>query len=115
MLGPKSEYYTEAIDRFRVLCEGRKLVANVDHKEVDRKGQSVIHLRLMYPTDPVSQYDPLACINAELLRDGVATIDKDCRYLAAYPQVEKKLREAVAQAKRERLGMFEFGDVEEDE
>jgi len=111
LVGPESEYYAEAVDRFRVLCEGRKLVANTDHKE-----GSQMHLRLIDPTDPAAQHDPLACINAELLRDGVATIDrKSCKYLAAYPQVEKKLREAVDQAKRERLGMFEFGDVEEDE
>lgn len=111
LLGPESEYHTEAIDRFRALCEGRKLVANVDHRE-----GSLMHLRLMDPTDPAAQNDPLACVNADLLREGVAAIDrKNCRYLSAYPQVVKKLQEAVAGAKRERLGMFEFGDVEEDE
>jgi staphylococcal nuclease domain-containing protein 1 len=111
LLGHESEYHAEAIDRFRALCEGRKLVANIDHKE-----GSLMHLRLMDPTDPAAQHDPLVCINADLLRDGVAVIDrKVCRYLAAYPLVVKKLQEAVAYAKRERLGMFEFGDVEEDE
>ena len=111
MLGPESEYHAEAIDRFRTLCEGRKLVANIDHKE-----GSLVHLRLMDPTDPAAQHDPLACINADLVREGVAAIDrKNCRYLAAYPQLVKKLQEAVAGAKRDRLGMFEFGDVEEDD
>jgi staphylococcal nuclease domain-containing protein 1 len=111
LLGPESEYYADAIDRFRALCEGRKLVANVDHKE-----GPLMHLRLMDPTDPAAQHDPLACINADLLREGVAAIDrKNCRYLAAYPQILKKLQEAVVEAKRERQGMFEFGDVEEDE
>lgn len=111
MLGPESEYHAEAIDRFRTLCEGRKLVANIDHKE-----GSLVHLRLMDPTDPTAQHDPLACINADLVREGVAAIDrKNCRYLAAYPHLVKKLQEAVAGAKRDRLGMFEFGDVEEDD
>lgn len=111
MLGPESEYHAEAIDRFRTLCEGRKLVANIDHKE-----GSLVHLRLMDPTDPAAQHDPLACINADLVREGVAAIDrKNCRYLAAYPHLVKKLQEAVAGAKRDRLGMFEFGDVEEDD
>lgn len=111
LLGPESEYHAEAVDRFRALCEGRKLVANVDHRE-----GPVMHLRLMDPTDPAAQHDPLACINADLLREGVAAVDrKNCRYLAAYPQVVKKLQESVNAAKRERLGMFEFGDVEEDE
>lgn len=86
-------------------------MANIDHKE-----GSQMHLRLIDPTDSASQQDPLACINAELLREGVASIDrKGCKYLAAYPQVVQKLREAVTEAKRGRLGMFEFGDVEEDE
>ncbi|KAJ7647235.1 hypothetical protein FB45DRAFT_892832 [Roridomyces roridus] len=111
LVGPESEYYAEAIDRFRALCEGRKLVANIDHKE-----GSVLHLRLMDPSDPAAAEDPLACINADLLHDGVASIDrKNCRYLAAYPQVVQRLQKSVVQAKKERLGMFEFGDVEEDE
>jgi staphylococcal nuclease domain-containing protein 1 len=70
----------------------------------------------MDPSDPATAEDPLASINADLLRDGVAMIDrKNCKYLSSYPQVTKKLQEAVAAAKKDRLGMFEFGDVEEDE
>jgi len=111
LAGPTSEYHQEAIDRFRAMCEGRKLVANIDYKE-----GSLLHLRLIDPTDPAVANDPLACINADLLREGVAMIDrKGCRYLASYPQVIKKLQESVLAAKRDRLGMFEFGDVEEDE
>lgn len=111
LVGPDSDYHEEAIDRFRSLCEGRKLVANIDHKE-----GSLLHLRLMDPADPAAAHDPLACINADLLGEGLAAIDrKNCRYLASYPQVVKKLQESVQLAKRSRLGMFEFGDVEEDE
>ncbi|KAJ7287431.1 hypothetical protein C8J57DRAFT_1283899 [Mycena rebaudengoi] len=111
LVGPESEYYPEAIERFRSLCEGRKLIANIDHRE-----GSLLHLRLMDPTDPAAANNPFACINADLLHDGVAAIDrKNCKYLSAYPQVVKKLQESVALAKKERMGMFEFGDVEEDE
>jgi staphylococcal nuclease domain-containing protein 1 len=108
---PESEYYQDSIDRFRVLCEGRKLVANIDHKE----GQ-LLHLRLMDGENPASADDPLACINADLLSEGLASIDrKGCRYLSSYPNVLKKLKDSVLVAKRDRAGMFEFGDVEEDE
>lgn len=70
----------------------------------------------MDPQDPASAEDPLSCINADLLHDGVATIDrKNCPYIASYPQLAKKLRESLNLAKRERMGMFEFGDVEEDD
>ncbi|TFK53941.1 hypothetical protein OE88DRAFT_1710997 [Heliocybe sulcata] len=108
LVNPDSEYYPEAVDRFRQLCEGRKLVANIDHRE-----GPLLHLRLM---DPTTNTEPLASINADLLRDGLALIDrKGCHYLSSYPTIEKKLRESINLAKRERLGMFEFGDVEEDE
>ncbi|KAI0311712.1 hypothetical protein OF83DRAFT_1149705 [Amylostereum chailletii] len=111
LLGPESEYHQDAIDRFRQLCEGRKLIAIVDHKE-----GNVLHLRLVDPADPQTAADPLACVNADLLREGLAAVDrKGCKYLAAYPAVVKRLQEAVAGAKKDRLGMFEFGDVEEDE
>ncbi|KAK0504683.1 hypothetical protein EDD18DRAFT_308303 [Armillaria luteobubalina] len=110
LVDPNSDYHTEAVDRFRTLCEGRKLIANVDQQE-----GSLLHLRLIDPLDPASAQDPLSCINADLLREGLATIDRRCRYLHSYPQLLKKLQTSVLEAKRERLGMFEFGDVEEDE
>ncbi|KAK7472782.1 hypothetical protein VKT23_000889 [Stygiomarasmius scandens] len=109
--GSESDYHAEAIDRFRQLCEGRKLVANIDHKE-----GTLLHLRLIDSTNPASAGDPLECINAELLRDGVASLDrKGCKYLSAYPQLMKKFQSSIGEAKRNRLGMFEFGDVEEDD
>ncbi|RDB25021.1 Nuclease domain-containing protein 1 [Hypsizygus marmoreus] len=111
LVGPESEYHQEAIDRFRQLCEGRKLIANIDHKE-----GSLLHLRLIDPENPIAANDPLACINADLVSEGLASVDrKNCKYLASYPQIIKKLQESVLAAKRDRLGMFEFGDVEEDE
>jgi staphylococcal nuclease domain-containing protein 1 len=111
LVGPESEYHAEAVERFRSLCEGRKLVANVDHRE-----GSLLHLRLMDPTDPASAEDPLHCVNADLLQDGVALIDrKNCRYISSYPQLMKKFQASLNMAKKERAGMFEFGDVEEDD
>ncbi|EGO00009.1 hypothetical protein SERLA73DRAFT_167866 [Serpula lacrymans var. lacrymans S7.3] len=110
LVGPESDYHTEAIDRFRLLCEGRKLVANIDQEE-----GSLLHLRLMDPSDSAIAHDPLG-INADLLREGLAALDrKSCKYFSVYPQIVKGLQNAVLSAKRDRLGMFEFGDVEEDE
>jgi staphylococcal nuclease domain-containing protein 1 len=111
LVGEDSEYRQDAIDRFRHLCDGRKLVANIDYEE-----NSTLHLRLIDPTDPVTADDPLASINVDLVRDGLASVDrKGCKYLASYPQVLERLQQAVAVAKRDRCGMFELGDVEEDE
>jgi staphylococcal nuclease domain-containing protein 1 len=108
---PESEYYQEAVDRFRQVCEGRKLVANVDHRE-----SNLLHLRLIDPSNPVAADDPLACINADLLSEGLGLIDKKgVKYLSSYPQVVKKLQASIAEAKKDRAGMFEFGDIEEDD
>jgi len=106
-----SEYGPEAVDRFRLLCEGRKLVANIDSRE-----GPLLHLRLMDPSNPSVAEDVLACINVDLVREGFASIDRRaCKYLNSYPTMVSRLRTATNDAKRERLGMFEFGDVEEDE
>ncbi|KAF9060106.1 transcription factor [Rhodocollybia butyracea] len=110
LVGPESEYGPDAIDRFRQLCEGRKLVANIDARE-----GPLLHLRLIDPQDPSSASDPYECINAELLREGLATIDRKCSYLSANPQLLKKLKDSVLEAKKARAGQFELGDVEEDD
>lgn len=105
------EYGEEAVNRFKRLCDSRRLVANIDSKE-----GSLVHLRLIDPSDPAVATDPAACINVELVRDGLATLDgKECKYLKAYPDIVSKIRAATGEAKRDRVGMFEFGDVEEDE
>lgn len=126
---PESEYHGESIDRFRSLCEGRKLIANIDHKE-----GNLLHLRLIDPQDPMSGEDPLTSINADLVRDGLAYIDrKGARYLSAYPDVARKLEQSLREAKLRRngelhqiylnlaasnvkypTGMFEYGDIEDD-
>ncbi|KAF8622718.1 hypothetical protein AX15_006809 [Amanita polypyramis BW_CC] len=111
LVDPESDYGNEAVERFRALCEGRKLIANIDHKE-----GPLLHLRLIDPADPATQADPYVCINADFVREGLASIDrKGCKYLKAYPQMGKRLREVIQMAKSDRAGMFEFGDVEEDE
>ena len=111
LVAPESEYFTEATEHFRQLCEGRKLVANVDYRE-----GPLLHLRLIDQANPDVANDPYACVNIDLVAEGFASIDrKGIKYLNSYPGVYKKLQEAVAEAKRQRYGMFEFGDVEEDE
>ncbi|WWC90066.1 uncharacterized protein L201_004999 [Kwoniella dendrophila CBS 6074] len=104
-----SEYGSEALRRFNYFTENRKLVANIDQKE-----GNLLHLRLIDPSDPNAADDPLACINADLVREGLATVDKSVRYINSYPQVKRKLDDATEGAKKDRLGIFEFGDVSED-
>jgi staphylococcal nuclease domain-containing protein 1 len=44
------------------------LIANIDQKE-----GNILHLRLIDPTDPNAADDPLACLNADLVREGELT------------------------------------------
>ncbi|KZS98346.1 transcription factor [Sistotremastrum niveocremeum HHB9708] len=106
-----TDYGAEALDRFRSLAEGRKLIANVDYRE-----GNLLHLRLIDPSDSSVTSDPSASINADLAREGLASLDrKGCKYLNSYPEIVKKIQESINLAKRERLGMFELGDVEDDD
>jgi staphylococcal nuclease domain-containing protein 1 len=47
------------------------LIANIDHKE-----GTLLHLRLIDPANPASAEDPLGCVNADLVADGLASIDR---------------------------------------
>lgn len=83
-----SEYRGDALRCFEDLAAGKRLVANVDQRE-----GNLLHLRLIDPTDPAAAEDPLVCLNADMCREGVAILDSKLRYLAAYPQVVKKMNQ----------------------
>lgn len=111
--------------------------ANVDYKEPSLQSP-LIHLRLIDPKDPrtgssfitrlllacpfadflliplSSASDPLSSINSDLLRDGLASLDTSVRYLGAYKSLVSALETSTKLAKRERLGQYELGDVDED-
>ncbi|CAG7854505.1 Staphylococcal nuclease domain-containing protein 1 AltName: Full=100 kDa coactivator; AltName: Full=EBNA2 coactivator p100; AltName: Full=Tudor domain-containing protein 11; AltName: Full=p100 co-activator [Serendipita indica DSM 11827] len=112
LVAPGSEYYDEATERFRALCEGRKLIGNIDYRE-----GSILHLRLIDPSDPASGSGE-ASINADMVREGYASIERKgvvAKYNGNYPNVMKTLEEALRTAKRERAGMFEYGNVDDEE
>jgi staphylococcal nuclease domain-containing protein 1 len=88
----------------------RKLIAIVDHRE-----GNVMHLRLVDPVDPASGSDRLASINVDLVREGYAVVERKLRYTNLHPDVLKRLHEASQEAKRERAGIYEFGDVSPDD
>ncbi|KAF8332649.1 transcription factor [Cantharellus anzutake] len=110
IVGPESEYHEEAVNNFQASCAGRKLIANVDYKD-----GGIPYLRLIDPNDPAAAADPNASINVDLVRDGLATIDRRNKYASLYTSLMAKLREASDVAKRERAGIYEFGDVSPDD
>lgn len=108
--GPQAadEYALDALDRFRELTEGRKLIANIDHRDAT----GLLHLTLYDPSDAqaIAQGRPEACINADLCKEGHALPDRRVPYWKAYPAMTKAIEEAHQDARRLHRGMFELGD-----
>lgn len=102
LLGKDSDYGAEALDRFRELCEGKTLVANVDYKE---PGPNGLHHLTLY--DPQTAQDASSTLNATLVREGLALVDTRSKLAAANPSIVKTLKSASEDAHRSRAGMFE--------
>jgi staphylococcal nuclease domain-containing protein 1 len=95
----KEDYGLEAASRFRDLVGDRQLVGVVEQRE-----HGVMHLTLYDPT--ISQ-DPDRSLNAEMVRDGLATVFTKTRY-ARHPSNQNlvaKFQESTNLAKRERVSL----------
>lgn len=86
--------------------QGQTLVANIDHRD-----SSSLHLSLFDPSDPSSLASHESSINVQLVREGLARIDKRSRLREAYPGVVRALDRAQEEARRGRYGAYELGDV----
>ncbi|KAI9300621.1 hypothetical protein BJ944DRAFT_21573 [Cunninghamella echinulata] len=98
-----ADYGIECMERFHELTAGKQLVANVDARE-----NGVLCLTLY---DPRQSTSAEASLNLEMVRDGCALVTPKVKYAAAYADIIKSLQEAENAAKRERLCMFEYGDI----
>ncbi|GAA6034124.1 hypothetical protein JCM8097_000707 [Rhodosporidiobolus ruineniae] len=113
LLDWRTEYGVDAMDRFREIAEGQKLVASID----DKGPGGVLSLSLFDPADDRafepegSQYS----LNVQLVREGLARIDRRSRLRAAYPAVARALEDAKQEALRGRYGAYELGDILEDD
>ncbi|KAI8374206.1 uncharacterized protein BYT42DRAFT_575441 [Radiomyces spectabilis] len=96
------DYGIEAYERFVELAGGKQLVANVDARE-----NGLLCLTLY---DPSLSSNAEASLNLDMVRDGQALVTPKVRYARGNPML-KSLEEASEAAKRERLGMFEYGDI----
>jgi hypothetical protein len=104
LLDWRTEYGLDAMDRFRELCEGQQLVANIDARDAN-----LLHLSLFDPENPASLTGHDGSINVQLVREGLARIDRRSRI--AYPSISRALEDASNEAKRGRYGAYELGDV----
>ncbi|KAJ5665165.1 RNA-induced silencing complex nuclease component Tudor-SN [Penicillium maclennaniae] len=86
----------------------RQLVANVDY--VDPEG--TLHVTLLDPTNSKSLDQS---INADIISEGMAMVPRKLKaWERASIDTLNTLRELEEEAKAERLGMWEYGDLTED-
>lgn len=111
--GKQTEYVIDALESFRDLVEGRKMIANVDYREPLAGNNQLLHLTLYDPSNPNALDSPQNCVNVDLIAEGHALKDVRCPYYNSYQSMKKAIEEAESEAKRSHRGMFEFGDPTE--
>ncbi|KAI7860214.1 hypothetical protein BDC45DRAFT_600942 [Circinella umbellata] len=102
--GPErhEDYGDDSLERFKDLTGGKQLVGIVDARD-----NGVLCLTLY---DPSSSVSAEASLNLEMVRDGMLLVNSKTRYAAGHQSTIKSLQEAQETARRERLGLFEYGD-----
>lgn len=108
-----ADYFDDAIGFIAELTEGKKLVANFDF--VDNK-EGVSYITLYDPKDNELP-GPNDSLNKEVVANGYGMVPKKLKAWERSKVFEsnlKHLKEVESEAKQERLGMWEYGDITED-
>ncbi|CAJ2504041.1 Uu.00g114350.m01.CDS01 [Anthostomella pinea] len=106
-----TDYFREAIDFITESTDGRSLVASFDFVDT-KEGLSYITL-----FDEKASGSFADSINKEVVANGYAMVPKKLKAWErgrASEEVLKKLREVESQAKADRNGMWQYGDITED-
>ncbi|RYP46301.1 hypothetical protein DL768_007468 [Monosporascus sp. mg162] len=106
------EYFREALDFIAEATEGRRLVASYDF--VDAK-EGLTYITLFDAEQSGKTFAD--SLNREIVANGHALVPTKLKAWergATSAEVLKRLREVEAQAKKDRLGMWEYGDITED-
>ncbi|KAF2272347.1 uncharacterized protein EI97DRAFT_484005 [Westerdykella ornata] len=108
-LPAKDEYRSETIDFINHEIANRQLVANVD--AVDKDGSLWVTL-----FDPSASQSADESLNAEIVSEGLASVPRKLKaWEKAAGEVLAALRKRQEEAKAERRGMWEYGDLEDDD
>ncbi|KAI1363341.1 putative transcription factor [Xylaria arbuscula] len=105
------DYFQDAIDFLAEATDGQKLVASFDFVD-SKEGLSYITL-----FDEKASGSFTDSLNKDVVASGYAMVPKKLKAWErgrASEEVLKKLREVEAQAKQDRLGMWQYGDITED-
>ncbi|GIK00189.1 hypothetical protein Aspvir_004209 [Aspergillus viridinutans] len=103
-----ADYLQDAVSYLEELTYGRTLVANIDYVASD----GTMHVTLL---DPSVSKNLDQSINAEIVREGLAMVPRKLKaWERAASETLSNLRSVEDEAKRERRGMWEYGDLTED-
>lgn len=107
-LPTSQQYLRDAVDFIAEQTDGRELVANVDY--VSPEG--TLHVSLL---DPKVSSKIDESINAEVIREGLAMVPTKLKaWERQAAETLTKLKDLQDEAKKERRGMWEYGDLTED-
>ena len=106
------EYLAESCKMIDEITYDRALVAMVDFNDTR---DNLLYVTLVDPNEASGSGSRLKSLNAEVVSEGLAMAPKKLKpFERAATDVLKDLREREAQAKEERRGMWEYGDLTED-
>ncbi|KAI8632899.1 putative transcription factor [Xylariaceae sp. FL1651] len=109
-----TDYFRDAIDFIAEATDGRTLVASFDF--VDTK-EGLSYITLFDENSGGSSTTFADSINKDVVANGYAMVPKKLKAWErgrASEEVLKKLREVEAEAKTDRRGMWQYGDITED-
>jgi staphylococcal nuclease domain-containing protein 1 len=103
---PRTVHYLEdAVAFISQQTDGRQLVANVDYIS-----DATLYITLMSPESNLEQ-----SINAEVIREGLAMVPRKLKaWEKAASDTVGRLKKLEEEAKEGRLGMWEYGELDED-
>jgi staphylococcal nuclease domain-containing protein 1 len=100
-----AHYLEDAVSFISQQTDGRQLVASVDFIS-----EGTLYLTLMGPDSSLEQ-----SINAEVIREGLAMVPRKLKsWEKAASETLTRLKKLEEEAKAGRLGMWEYGELDED-
>ena len=100
-----AQYLEDAVGFIGQQTDSRKLVANVDFIS-----DGILYVTLMNPDSKLEQ-----SINADVIREGLAMVPRKLKgWERAASETLASLKRVEEEAKKERLGMWEYGELDED-
>ncbi|KAF3014257.1 hypothetical protein G7054_g7521 [Neopestalotiopsis clavispora] len=109
---PNGDYFNDAIDFLADATDGRKMVASIDFSDPK---EGLNYVTLFDASDASQSFTE--SVNKDIVAAGLALIPTKLKAWergAQSTEVLKKLRQIETQAKSERRGMWEYGDITED-